>query len=451
MRGVRGSVLIVASLVGFVLAIAAQTPRAQKFLGITLDRSRQTPYDSRTDCVSVLADGTFHWERRTTALHPQFETGPTPGLPQQPETRSALPDGGPPTAAPLGSRLPDDPGPGNTWPGGSPKGSEPIVRRVPHDADQYANVVDIYEGKLAPPDLEALLAAINNDAFNAVRTQSSPAPSSGDDISISVYRAAGSQSLQFWGDQFRNHYKANLKPLFAWWTAFERQGFAKSQTAHPTGCRLPSLYFRGGRHIVATGSLTVGNSGTPPPTPSPACLAPTQPATREQPATATLYSAIVYKTASRAGYNFQQSRYATRGISPDVLYGTMSIGNDWDWFTPGRSYGTRSTVRDLGETNWSDQIDIPNLPLPPELTAEEIKGGKRPVITVNSSAGKYESWRAEAEREATFSRVFPGHIYALHVADACGDYYVLFRVESLTRGDHCTISWRRVPTPAGTP
>jgi hypothetical protein len=41
-----------------------------------------------------------------------------------------------------------------------------------------------------------------------------------------------------------------------------------------------------------------------------------------------------------------------------------------------------------------------------------------------------------------------GHLYAIHVVTDTQDFYALFRVEALTRGDNCTVSWRWVPAPA---
>ena len=41
-----------------------------------------------------------------------------------------------------------------------------------------------------------------------------------------------------------------------------------------------------------------------------------------------------------------------------------------------------------------------------------------------------------------FVKAVVGHIYAIHVVNDTNDYYALFRVEALNRGDRCTISWR---------
>jgi len=53
--------------------------------------------------------------------------------------------------------------------------------------------------------------------------------------------------------------------------------------------------------------------------------------------------------------------------------------------------------------------------------------------------------------DPVFAKAVVGHIYAVHVVDGGEDFYVLFRVESLARGDNCKISWKRVPAPAAGP
>jgi hypothetical protein len=44
-------------------------------------------------------------------------------------------------------------------------------------------------------------------------------------------------------------------------------------------------------------------------------------------------------------------------------------------------------------------------------------------------------------------RAIPGHMYVVHVVDDKRDFYALFRVDALQRGDNCTISWKMIPSP----
>jgi hypothetical protein len=46
-----------------------------------------------------------------------------------------------------------------------------------------------------------------------------------------------------------------------------------------------------------------------------------------------------------------------------------------------------------------------------------------------------------------FARAVLGHVYVIHVVDDTRDFYALFRVEALQRGDNCTISWKLIAPP----
>ena len=46
-----------------------------------------------------------------------------------------------------------------------------------------------------------------------------------------------------------------------------------------------------------------------------------------------------------------------------------------------------------------------------------------------------------------FVRAVLGHIYVIHVVDDVRDFYALFRVENLQKGDQCTISWKLIAPP----
>jgi hypothetical protein len=46
-----------------------------------------------------------------------------------------------------------------------------------------------------------------------------------------------------------------------------------------------------------------------------------------------------------------------------------------------------------------------------------------------------------------FVKAVLGHMYVIHVVDDFRDFYVLFRVEKIERGDNCTVSWQFIPEP----
>lgn len=154
---------------------------------------------------------------------------------------------------------------------------------------------------------------------------------------------------------------------------------------------------------------------------------------------ATLYSLNKYKdTPSRAMFNFERRSQGTDN-NWDLLYGSLSIGDDLDWFSASNAQDSRSLIRDLGELSWSDSYKVPVItPLP------KLKEGKTREITVDSSGDTGKAW---AKNNGVFVKAIVGHMYAMHVKDTDSDFYVLFRVESIERGDNCTISWQIAPSP----
>ena len=46
-----------------------------------------------------------------------------------------------------------------------------------------------------------------------------------------------------------------------------------------------------------------------------------------------------------------------------------------------------------------------------------------------------------------FVKAIAGHVYVIHVVDDSRDFYALFRVDALERGDYCTISWKLISDP----
>jgi hypothetical protein len=120
-------------------------------------------------------------------------------------------------------------------------------------------------------------------------------------------------------------------------------------------------------------------------------------------------------------------------------YGFASIGGE-DWLKVGTTTANkRSVMKELGKYGWTDGFKIPALePLP------ELKQGERRQITVNSSAGTHQDW---AKTTSHFVKARGGYMYVVHVKDEEADFYVLFRVEEIEQGEHCTISWKRIPTP----
>lgn len=78
-----------------------------------------------------------------------------------------------------------------------------------------------------------------------------------------------------------------------------------------------------------------------------------------------------------------------------------------------------SRIKDLGEFNWTDNFEIPELPA-------------------------YDKPTREADVEAAV-----GHIYLVHTKDRDSDLLALFRVEELKPGESVKISWKLISDQTG--
>lgn len=200
--------------------------------------------------------------------------------------------------------------------------------------------------------------------------------------------------------------------------------------------------------------------------------------------------------SKRALFSFKTGTY---GRGWDLNYGSLYVNGEHDWFQVSTVGDARTAMRDLGAHDWADSFEVPTVvPFP------KLKPGEQRMVKVDVSgadgadgagagSGRRRGYTAEAplpsvpetparpqpdadgvvweplrplpttpERVAParrpkqdgvpkvdpiFTRARVGHMYVLRVVDGAEDFYVLFRVESLVRGDNCTITWKRVPAP----
>ncbi len=181
--------------------------------------------------------------------------------------------------------------------------------------------------------------------------------------------------------------------------------------------------------------------------------------------TVTLYSPNKYQhDSSRALFDFQQAAFAPPRGRWDVGYGLLYAGDEFDWFQSSGAQDNRSVIKDLGEHKWRDRFVVSTVePL------EKLKPGEQRQVTVDVSGADGADGapgadgdgivrkRATVQRpkndgkpkvDPIFVRAILGHLYIIHVVDDSRDFYALFRVESLQRGDNCTISWKLIEPPA---
>jgi hypothetical protein len=133
----------------------------------------------------------------------------------------------------------------------------------------------------------------------------------------------------------------------------------------------------------------------------------------------------------------------------DMLYGAFNYKGDSDWFTVTLGGGDRSSIKDLGKMDWSDDIVVPVLPILPCPANESC----HPVKIPSPSSGK-----TILDVNPHMAKPVVGHMYVVHTHDRERDlyrsdfsietnFYTLFRVEELKPNESCTISWKRIPTP----
>ncbi len=202
--------------------------------------------------------------------------------------------------------------------------------------------------------------------------------------------------------------------------------------------------------------------------------------------TVTLYSSLQYHDQSRASVDLQAAAYAPRYRFGDVGYGSLRVGAEFDWLEVSTAQDRRTVIKDLGKYDWSDKFTVPWVePLAKLKPGEQrqvfveasgkdgkdglpgIKGldGKDgldgrnapPSFVGPSSTTPDLPWEPVAPRKpkrdaqvktsTNLLKAVLGHIYVIHVVDDKRDFYALFRIESLQRGDNCTISWKLIPPP----
>jgi hypothetical protein len=218
--------------------------------------------------------------------------------------------------------------------------------------------------------------------------------------------------------------------------------------------------------------------------------------------TATLYSPFKYPTLNRVSCLNFRSGLSSRLSDPcDLRYGIIRFNSDWDWFQSSTTQGNRSVIKDLGALSWSDKVRVPVVAALPKLKPGERREIRVPASAAARARGTNTAATATTGRVASGPAGDPGpngfiavgdpqngrfiaatqplpvvvpatppapprqpkndkrktdslavqavvgHMYVIYVVDDVNDFYALFRVESVDRGNSCTVSWRLTPTP----
>ncbi|HYW74068.1 MAG TPA: hypothetical protein VE961_23800 [Pyrinomonadaceae bacterium] len=190
----------------------------------------------------------------------------------------------------------------------------------------------------------------------------------------------------------------------------------------------------------------------------------------------TLYAPKYAGDLYRVSVDLQDAAYAPRLRFGDVGYGLLRVGPEVDWLEISVAQDRRSAFLDLGPHAWTDSFKVPWVePLARLKPGEERQifvdssgqngqdgrdgfgAGNGRGLSALPSTGPDQGYPTEtprrAKREAgvrtspNMLRAILGHIYVLHVVDDRRDFYALVRIESMQRGDNCTISWKMIPAP----
>jgi hypothetical protein len=162
---------------------------------------------------------------------------------------------------------------------------------------------------------------------------------------------------------------------------------------------------------------------------------------KSEPQQVTLFSRITHKDG-----DYGRSAFSFYGVRSDdqewlqiarnrahLMYGSISMNRDTDWFSVSMGGSEPSRIKDLGEMQWVDVVSAPFLPANPRSN-----GGVR-------APGRGESFELSSDERVT--KVVAGHMYVVHIKNNDEDFYAMFRVESLDPSDRCTISWRVMASP----
>ena len=201
-----------------------------------------------------------------------------------------------------------------------------------------------------------------------------------------------------------------------------------------------------------------------------------------QSGSATIYSPNKYRNEKRDFCLNFKTGVSQRNVDPcDLRYGTLYAGTDWDWFQSSTARSSRSVIKDLGQLAWNDQIKVPVVsPFPKLAPGEERKftvdtsgadgadgaagadGAPgfnadhsitvRPIAPSPASSDKPAKKKNDGipKIDPVFVKAIVAHMYVIHVVDDVHDFYALFRVEALERGDNCLVSWKIIEAPKNT-
>jgi hypothetical protein len=153
----------------------------------------------------------------------------------------------------------------------------------------------------------------------------------------------------------------------------------------------------------------------------------------------TLYSEQGPSSRSKALINFDTGAlggFGSRLNDFDLSYGKISLNHDNDWLMV---CDARSRIIDLGNKRWADFKRTP-----------DFFKGRKPLKPLPLDAPMVFDASGGVKEHSPYQQIVQakvGHMYMMRAVRGRKKFYVMFRVDSLTRGDWCLLSWKKVQQP----
>ncbi len=95
----------------------------------------------------------------------------------------------------------------------------------------------------------------------------------------------------------------------------------------------------------------------------------------------TLYSINKHRGEQRVFcMNFRSGAMGYSGRPCDLRYGSLYVGDNWDWFESSGASSNRSVIKDLGQLSWDEEFTISVVqPLP------KLKPGEQRHVSIDAS------------------------------------------------------------------
>lgn len=161
---------------------------------------------------------------------------------------------------------------------------------------------------------------------------------------------------------------------------------------------------------------------------------------KNQPQSVTLLNRAKHQIYEQSVFSFQfgVNGEAGRKLAHNrwnLLYGSLNLNHDSDYFQVRGGRDDCSRIIDLGEKRW-DEIDEKVI-LDDNPMSEKLIPCSAMTQLVPPRSGQNIN-----DLNAHVAKALKGHLYLVHNLERETNLYTLFRVDELVPSDSCTISWK---------